>query len=68
MYTRYRTDLLATKSCGIQGHVHFQIIYVARNPKDAVVSYYHHHRLWNGYIGSFEDFFDAFINDRGKSH
>jgi hypothetical protein len=40
-----------------------QVIYVARNPKDAVVSYYHHHRLWNGYVGTFEDFFDAFLAD-----
>lgn len=40
-----------------------KIIYVARDPKDAVVSYYHHHRLWNGYVGSFQDFLDAFFAD-----
>ncbi|KAJ9583706.1 hypothetical protein L9F63_021951, partial [Diploptera punctata] len=39
------------------------VIYVARDPKDAVVSYYHHHRLWNGYAGSFDDFLDAFLAD-----
>nr|CAD7402045.1 unnamed protein product [Timema poppensis] len=40
-----------------------KIIYVSRNPKDAAVSYYHHHRLWNGYVGSFEEFMEAFLED-----
>nr|CAD7442994.1 unnamed protein product [Timema bartmani] len=40
-----------------------KIIYVSRNPKDAAVSYYHHHRLWNGYVGSFEEFMEAFLDD-----
>ncbi|PSN38744.1 Sulfotransferase family cytosolic 1B member 1 [Blattella germanica] len=40
-----------------------KIVYVSRDPKDAVVSYYHHHRLWNGYSGTFQDFYDAFLAD-----
>jgi len=27
------------------------------------VSYYHHHRLWNGYVGTFDDFVEAFLSD-----
>jgi hypothetical protein len=27
------------------------------------VSYYHHHRLWNGYVGTFDDFVEAFLAD-----
>ncbi|KAJ4450639.1 hypothetical protein ANN_02068 [Periplaneta americana] len=38
-----------------------KIIYVARDPKDVVVSWYHHHRLLNGYTGSCEEFVEAFI-------
>lgn len=41
-----------------------KIIYVTREPKDAAVSYYHHHRLWNGYEGTFEDFMKAFLEDK----
>ncbi|XP_063242492.1 luciferin sulfotransferase-like [Bacillus rossius redtenbacheri] len=40
-----------------------KIIYISRNPKDAAVSYYHHHRLWNGYEGSMEEFMEAFLAD-----
>ncbi|XP_069678908.1 luciferin sulfotransferase-like isoform X2 [Periplaneta americana] len=38
-----------------------KLIYVARNPKDVVVSWYHHHRLLNGYTGSCEEFVEAFM-------
>ncbi|KAL0268405.1 UNVERIFIED_CONTAM: hypothetical protein PYX00_010361 [Menopon gallinae] len=41
-----------------------KIVYVARDPRDVAISYYHHHRLWNGYQGTLEDFVDAFLNDR----
>lgn len=40
-----------------------KIVYVSRDPKDAAVSYYHHHRLWNGYTGTFNEFMDAFLDD-----
>lgn len=39
-----------------------RIVYVARNPKDAAISYYHHYRGINGYKGTFEDFLDGFMN------
>uniref|UniRef100_A0A023F5I8 Putative sulfotransferase domain protein n=2 Tax=Triatoma infestans TaxID=30076 RepID=A0A023F5I8_TRIIF len=41
-----------------------KIIYVTRNVKDAAVSYYHHHRLWNGYTGVFPLFMQAFLEDK----
>jgi len=39
-------------------------IYVARNGKDVAVSYYHLYRMYNGYEGTFAEFFDRFL--RGK--
>ncbi|KAG8261490.1 hypothetical protein J6590_070895 [Homalodisca vitripennis] len=41
-----------------------KIIYVTRNPMDAAISYYHHHRLWNGYVGSYETFMEGFLQDK----
>ncbi|XP_076060464.1 sulfotransferase 1 family member D1-like [Oratosquilla oratoria] len=40
-----------------------KVVYVARNPLDVCMSYYHHHRLLliHDYIGSFDQFVDFFI-------
>ncbi len=42
-------------------------VYVARDPRDVLVSYFHHHRLicHHEFVGTFEEFFNYFINDQG---
>ncbi|XP_059623032.1 luciferin sulfotransferase-like [Phlebotomus argentipes] len=40
-----------------------KIIYVARNVKDAAISFYHHYKNLQGYRGTFDDFLDTFLND-----
>jgi len=40
-----------------------KIIYVARNPRDVVISYYNHWKIMEGYSGDFNSFFDAFMDD-----
>ncbi|XP_045029307.1 sulfotransferase 1E1 isoform X1 [Daphnia magna] len=42
-----------------------KVVYVARNPKDVMVSYYHHHKLMKmpSYSGDFETFVNYFMND-----
>uniref|UniRef100_A0A453Z3M5 Sulfotransferase domain-containing protein n=1 Tax=Anopheles quadriannulatus TaxID=34691 RepID=A0A453Z3M5_ANOQN len=41
-----------------------RIVYVARNPKDVAVSYFHHCQTLVGYRGDREAFFDDLLNDR----
>jgi len=42
-----------------------KVVYVARNPKDVIVSYFHHHRLINvqTYTNDIEKFAEYFMND-----
>ncbi|XP_037786896.1 sulfotransferase 1C4-like isoform X2 [Penaeus monodon] len=44
---------------------HAKVVYVARNPKDTMVSYLHHHRLFREqeFVGSLESFVDYFVKD-----
>jgi hypothetical protein len=44
-----------------------KVIYVARNPKDVCVSFYHHKVLTEAYEGSVDDFVDEFVDDVSKS-
>lgn len=48
----------------IQKKIPLQIVYVARNPKDAAISFYHHFRHLHFYTGSREDFLNAFVNNQ----
>jgi len=66
----------------IQSHLHWsllpkqirdgtkkpKIIYVARNPKDLCVSYFHHRVLIEGYKGSLDEHVDEFVADLSTSH
>lgn len=47
----------------------FQVIYMARNPKDLVVSYYQFHRSLRtmSYRGTFQEFCRRFMNDKRES-
>ncbi|XP_008204338.1 luciferin sulfotransferase [Nasonia vitripennis] len=41
-----------------------KIIYVARNPKDVCISFYHHSKLLEGFCGTFDDFCKLFLGDK----
>ncbi|GFU06893.1 hypothetical protein NPIL_304251 [Nephila pilipes] len=45
---------------------HVKVLYIMRNPKDVVVSYYHFVRMMtvSDYSGNFENFFQDFISDK----
>ena len=45
-----------------------QVVYVARNPKDVIVSFFHHHRLFylHEYTGDIDKFAEYFMNDEGN--
>lgn len=45
-------------------------MYVTRNPKDAIVSFYYHHKLLkiHNYTGDLEDFAQYFMDDEGTVH
>lgn len=46
----------------------FQVIYIARNPRDVAVSYYHFHNMakFLPEPGSFEEFLSNFLNGKGQ--
>jgi hypothetical protein len=45
-----------------------QVIYMARNPRDVIVSYFNHHKLFHGhgFLGDLELFAQYFMNDEGN--
>jgi len=47
----------------INGSTKAKIIYVARNPKDTCISFYHHSCLLDGYGGTLDQFVEQFVTD-----
>jgi hypothetical protein len=45
---------------------YYQMIYIARNPKDMCVSFYHYCRLFHDFSGSFEEFAELILTDNGN--
>lgn len=50
--------------------MNFQVVYIARNPKDVIVSYYYHHKLikFHNFTGDMETFAQRFMQDKGDAH
>lgn len=50
-------------------YIHLQVVYLARNPKDVIVSYYYHHKLMKiqDFRGDIEQFAQFFMDDECKS-
>lgn len=44
-----------------------KLIYVARNPKDTCVSFYHYCRLTHNIDGTFDEYASLFLEDHGKT-
>ncbi|XP_063620660.1 sulfotransferase 1C4-like [Cydia splendana] len=40
-----------------------KVVYVARDPRDVAVSYYHHTKIFWNYTGDFKSYWNLFIND-----
>ncbi|XP_047988801.1 sulfotransferase 1C4-like [Leguminivora glycinivorella] len=40
-----------------------KVVYVARDPRDVAVSYYHHTKLFWKYTGDFKSYWNLFLND-----
>ena len=64
VYSNWLKQLL-TQLTNLISH---QVVYVARNPKDVIVSYYYHHRLikFHYFDGDLESFAHRFMQDQGE--
>jgi hypothetical protein len=54
-------------TCSLHNFISFQVVFVARNPKDVIVSYYFHHKLikGQGFEGDIESFAQYFMDNEG---
>jgi hypothetical protein len=46
------------------------VVYIARNPKDVIVSYFYHHKLieFHNFTGDVEKFAQYFMDDERNLH
>ena len=60
----YQTEHTELSQCAISSKL--QVVYVARDPRDVVVSYFHHHRLIRNheFVGDFDEFLDYFLQEK----